>query len=79
LKTPPKPLVVRPREAWALLGCGHSRGYQLLDRGELESFVDGSARWITVQSIERYIARRLAAPKRKIRKAPHRRLLEARP
>jgi hypothetical protein len=56
-----QPLLVRPREAWRMLGCGNTYGYTLLNAGELESFVDGKARKITVASIHRYIARKLAA------------------
>jgi hypothetical protein len=56
------PLVVRPGAARQLLGnCGTERLYGLLNSGELESFVDGRARWIVVASIHRYIASRLAA------------------
>jgi hypothetical protein len=56
-----EPLLVRPRDAWRMLGCGNTRGYQLLALGELQSFLDGRARKITVASIHAYIARRLAA------------------
>jgi len=62
-------LAVRPKTAWRMLGCGNSHGYELLARGELESFTDGSARKITVDSIKRYIARRLAKSG-KVRKSP---------
>jgi hypothetical protein len=55
-----EPLLVRPRDAWRMLGCGNTHGYQLLNAGELESFLDGRTRKITVQSIHRFIARRLA-------------------
>lgn len=61
---PPKiaePLLVRPRDAWRMLGCGNTRGYQLLAARELESFLDGRARKITVSSLHAYIARNLAA------------------
>jgi hypothetical protein len=54
-------LLVRPRGAWQLLGCGNTYGYELINSGELDSFVEGHARWITVESIHRYIARKLAA------------------
>lgn len=64
-----EPLAVRPKEAWRMLGCGNSHGYNLLARGELDSFTDGSARKITVESIKRYIARRLAKGD-KVRKSP---------
>jgi hypothetical protein len=57
-----EPLLVRPRDAWRMLGCGNTRGYELLTSGELVSFLDGRARKITVQSIHAYIARQLAAP-----------------
>jgi excisionase family DNA binding protein len=56
----PEPLVVRPRVAWRLLDCGNAYGYRLIAAGELESYRDGRARKITVESIHRYIKRRLA-------------------
>jgi len=78
-KRPPRkepavePLVVRPATAWKLLGCANTFGYALLERGELDSYLDGGARKITVESIHRYIAKRLAAPgKRKPRTSKHR-------
>jgi hypothetical protein len=43
-----------------MLGCGPTYGYELLERGELESFLDGGARKITVDSIKAYIAKKLA-------------------
>ena len=55
-----EPLVVRPRIAWRLLDCGNAYGYRLLAAGELESYRDGRARKITLESIRRYIKRRLA-------------------
>ncbi len=36
-----EPLVVKPRDAWQMLGCGNTRGYELLAAGELDSFLDG--------------------------------------
>jgi excisionase family DNA binding protein len=76
-----KKLVVRPAEAGELLDCSQSYLYELIRKGELESFEDGAARKITVASIERYIARRLAASRRKIRTppAPHTKTAEAQP
>jgi hypothetical protein len=56
-----EPLLVRPRNAWRMLGCGNTHGYALLNAGELESFIDGRARKITVESIHRYIGRKLAS------------------
>ena len=54
------PLVVSPARAKVLLDCGTTRLYQLLGAGELESYKDGKCRKIIFQSIERYIARRVA-------------------
>ena len=54
-----EPLLVRPRIAWRMLGCGNTYGYALLARGELQSFRDGRSRKITIESIHRYIARQL--------------------
>jgi hypothetical protein len=53
-------LVVSPRRARHMLDCGNTRLYELLATGELDSFLDGRSRKITVNSIHRYIARRLA-------------------
>ena len=57
----PGPLLVKPRDAWRMLGCGNTRGYELLAAGELDSFLDGRSRKITVASIHAYIARKLTA------------------
>ena len=54
-----EPLLVRPHAAWQMLGCGNTHGYALLNAGELESFLDGRSRKITVASIHNYIARQL--------------------
>jgi hypothetical protein len=56
-----EPLAVKPRTAWQMLQCSNTRGYELLNAGELESFRDGGSRKITVASIKSYIERRLAA------------------
>jgi hypothetical protein len=53
-----KPLVVSPREACRLLGCGLTRFYEILP--ELDSYLEGSVRRITVDSIERRVERKLA-------------------
>jgi hypothetical protein len=55
-----KPLLVKPRIACLLLSCGITRLYELLNAGELSSFLDGKSRKITTASIEAYVARRLA-------------------
>jgi hypothetical protein len=53
------PLVVKPKAAWRMLSVSNTRGYELLAAGELDSFLDGRSRKITVESIRRYISRRL--------------------
>jgi excisionase family DNA binding protein len=53
-------LLVKPKRACQMLNCGNTHLYELLERGELESFKDGKSRQIVVKSIHSYIARRLA-------------------
>ncbi len=55
------PLVVKPRDARRMLACSQKKLYELLANGELESFLDGRSRKITVDSIQRRIARLVAA------------------
>jgi hypothetical protein len=57
---PLEPLVVRPKVARRLIGCGNTRFYELLAAGELVSFKDGKNRLITMASIKARIARKLA-------------------
>jgi hypothetical protein len=56
-----EPLVVAPSTAWRMLDCSSTHGYALLNAGELQSFLSGRSRKITVASIRAYIARKLAA------------------
>jgi hypothetical protein len=56
-------LVVSPRRARYLLDCGNTRLYELLKNKELDSYLDGRSRKITVASIHRHVARRLEAEK----------------
>jgi hypothetical protein len=53
------PLVVKPRDARHMLACSNTRLYELLAARELDSFLDGRSRKITMESIRRYITRRL--------------------
>jgi excisionase family DNA binding protein len=57
-----EPLAVSPRQACLLLGVGTTRLYQLIAKGELESYLDGRSRKILMASIQRRIARLLAEP-----------------
>ena len=52
-------IVVKPRTAAAMLGCGITRLYELIAACEIESFKDGRSRKITTASIRDYVARRL--------------------
>jgi len=58
-----EPTVVRPKQACILLGCGQTRLFDMLNNGELESYLDGASRLITVASIKARIARKLAEAK----------------
>jgi hypothetical protein len=44
-----------------MLGVSNTRGYALIKAKELDSFLDGRSRKITVESIRNYIARRIDA------------------
>ena len=57
---PVEPIVVRAKQACALLGCGLTYLFDLLNKGELESYRDGRSRLITLASIKARIARKLA-------------------
>jgi excisionase family DNA binding protein len=54
------PLVVSPKQAQALLGIGRTYLYQLLKEGRLDFFKEGAATRITLDSIHRHVATRLA-------------------
>jgi excisionase family DNA binding protein len=54
-----EPLGVPPGDAWIMLGVSNSKGYELLAKGELDSYMVGRARRITVASIHRLIERLL--------------------
>jgi excisionase family DNA binding protein len=60
-----EPLVVSPARAKAMLDVGHTKLYELLEAGELESYRDGKSRKITVASIKARIARKLAESRAK--------------
>jgi excisionase family DNA binding protein len=56
-----EPLVVKATRACQMLCCGRTHLYKLISEKELDSFLDGGSRKITVESIHRYVARQLAA------------------
>jgi hypothetical protein len=59
-----EPLAVKTKVAWHMLGCSNAHGYELINRSELESYMDGRIRKVVVASIHRYIERKLAAAKK---------------
>jgi len=56
-----EPLAVSPRQACLLLGVGNTRLYQLIGTSELDTYREGRARRITMESIKRRVARLVAA------------------
>jgi excisionase family DNA binding protein len=54
-----EPLVARPDTAARLLQCGRTELYKMINNGELESYLDGSSRKITMRSIHARIERKL--------------------
>lgn len=54
----PRPLLVSPREACRLLSIGLTRLYEILNAGELDSFLIGRSRRITLVSLHRFVERR---------------------
>jgi excisionase family DNA binding protein len=65
-------LVVSPRRALHLLDCGRTHLYELIGKGELDSFLDGRSRKITVESIHRYIEWRLSQNANESKVSQHR-------
>jgi excisionase family DNA binding protein len=56
-----EPLAVSPRQACLLLGVGNTRLYELIRNRELDSYQEGRARRITLESIRRRVAGLVAA------------------
>jgi excisionase family DNA binding protein len=65
-------LAVPPKVAAQLLGYGLTHLYKLLNRGELESYLDGGARRVLVSSINSYVARKLETSSKPARRGPGR-------
>src|SRR5262245_41225201 len=61
-----KPLVVGMTGARILLDCGADAIYDLIHRQEIDSYLEGTRRKVTVNSIEALIQRRLAAGQGKL-------------
>jgi hypothetical protein len=56
-----QPLVASPNQTMTALGIGRAKLYELINAGELESYVEGHSRKILWESIHALIKRRLAA------------------
>jgi len=56
----PKPIAVPPKMAFDMIHVGVTKGYELINAGELETFKVGRATRITTASIEAFVARQLA-------------------
>jgi hypothetical protein len=55
-----QPLVASPNQTMTALGIGRAKLYELLNNGDLESYVEGHSRKILLDSIHALIKRRLA-------------------
>ena len=55
-----KPIAVPPKDAFAAIGVGVTKGYELINTGELEAFKIGRATRITTASIQAYVARQIS-------------------
>lgn len=64
-----EPLVVKPKAACRVLGCGTTRLYALLRAGQLESFRDGRSRKITLASIHGYVSSKLLQDAQQLKRA----------
>lgn len=55
------PLVASPKQAMKAIQVSRKKLYELINKGELQSYTEGKSRRITIKSINDYIERRLAA------------------
>lgn len=51
-----EPIAVAPRDAFAAIGVGNTKGYELINSGELEAVKIGRSTRITWDSVKRLIA-----------------------
>lgn len=55
------PIAIPPKQAFAAIGVGITKGYELIAAGDLETFKIGRATRITTESLRAYVARQLEA------------------
>ena len=54
-------VLIKPAEAFTAIGVGLTKGYELINEGELKAVKIGRSTRITVDSVREFVARRLAA------------------
>ncbi|MEM1051166.1 MAG: excisionase [Pseudomonadota bacterium] len=54
-----EPLGIKPSDAFAAIGCGKTKGWELIGDGELETFKIGSATRVTTESVRAYVERQV--------------------
>jgi hypothetical protein len=54
-----EPLGLPPKDAFAMIPVGITKGYELINDGELETFKVGRATRVTVASVRAFVARQL--------------------
>ncbi len=52
-----EPIAVRPKDGFAALGLGLTKGYELIGTGDLKIIKIGRATRVTVESIKAYAAK----------------------
>ncbi|AKM06118.1 helix-turn-helix domain-containing protein [Pelagerythrobacter marensis] len=52
-----EPLALAPKDAFAAIGVGVTKGYELINAGELQTFKIGRATRVTTDSVRAYVAR----------------------
>jgi hypothetical protein len=59
-----QPLAVKTKDAWTMLGCSNAHGYKLITEGQIDSYLNGRIRLVTVASIQAYVEKQVAAAKK---------------
>ncbi len=57
-------LVCSPQEAMRAVNCRNTKFYELLNDGEIESYMDGSRRQVVVASLVGYVQKRIDAARK---------------
>lgn len=52
----PEPLAYQLEQAFRLIGVGRSKGFELINTGELASYTVGRRRYVTRKALEDFIA-----------------------